>query len=51
MIDCLMDEAEICIHGNDYKCADDLLSRAKKVYDAEVSNKDENIAKALFVRL
>ena len=47
MIDCLMDEAEICIHGNDYKCADDLLSRAKKLYDAEVSNKDENIAKAL----
>lgn len=47
MIDCLLDEAEICIHGNDYKYADDLLSRAKKVFDAEVSNKDENTAKAL----
>lgn len=47
LIDCLLDEAEICIHGNDYKCANDLLSRAKKVYDAEVSNKDENTAKTL----
>lgn len=47
LIDCILDEAEICIHGNDYKCANDLLSRAKKVYDAEVSNKDENTAKTL----
>lgn len=47
IIDCLLDEAEICIHGNDYKCADNLLSCAKELYDAEVSDADKHIAKII----